>query len=222
MVVHGGRRDQGRRRLRSAQGLLRGLRRQRVRARRPHREARLEGGRGELDRARPRPVLCEPGDRLRPCVHRGHRRRRVRVRRRHRRASLGAGHGRICLRLGRDLERDGLRRLLRSPLLRPRCRDGRGALVVLGQRPDLRVGDRDGRDRLLLDAPQPDLRARCDDRQAGVDAPRRPVQPARGRAAPRVFRRPRPDLRVRSAQEAARPHPTHRADSVRGLARLDP
>ena len=139
LVVHRRRRDQGRRRLRGPQGLLRGLRRQRLRARRPHREARLEGGRRELDRPRPRTVLCEPGDRLRPRVHRGHRRRRVRVRRRHRGAPLGAGHGRICLRLGRDLERDGLRRLLRPPLLRPRCRDGRGALVVLGQRPDLRA-----------------------------------------------------------------------------------
>ena len=91
LVVHGRRRDQGRRRLCGPQGLLRGLRRQRLRARRAHRQAGLEGGRGELARARPRTVLREPGDRLRPRVHRRHRRRRVRVRRRHRGAPLGAG-----------------------------------------------------------------------------------------------------------------------------------
>ena len=119
LALQGGRRGQGRARARRRQALLRRLRRPRPR---DPAEQRQEGVVGDDARRqvrhRLRPVLRQPGRRLRPRLHRQHGLQRLLVLRRHRQARLAHGHGRLRLRLrrrraGAGRQADRLRRLLR-------------------------------------------------------------------------------------------------------------
>ena len=98
---------------------------------------------------RARPVLLDPGSRLRPRLPRLDRRQGLLVRRDDRKADLVAGHRRLRLLLARDLAQEGLRRLLQRALRRARRRHGRHRLELQRGRRDLRLADRDRRRRLL-------------------------------------------------------------------------
>jgi UDP-glucuronate 4-epimerase len=102
--------------------------------------------------------------------------------------SFGAQTGE--LRLARDLGPADPDRLVQRQLLLARRGHRRRPVALSGERSDLRLGDRARHDRLLLDPEGPHLRSRCEDGQAGLELPRRPVLAPRRGARAGLPRRP--------------------------------